>query len=384
MDRDLDGLRHRLLLALGLVGGVALGSSCLDTAPIEECFDVADEEYGDEIEVIVLDVGEYGECPSERARAVKDAARDYGGLCPDSNAKLRYIACGPIEDRADYSGACEYVAVFDEAVGTCGVSIGRPFLVESAPRLATACVRGDWSLAIAVDRPADELLASRLAAHWTTNALAEHASVAAFARFALQLMSIAAPPELLSACQAAMVDETLHAQLAFGLASRFTDAPVGPGALDLEGAFAETSIESILRDVVIEGCLGETRAAAEARAAAVECEQPEIRAVLEQIADDEERHAALAWRFVAWLLGQRPELASAFERALGQALAAEPDPIELEDSRDDDGPAWGLLDRSTRRRIDVQTRASIVAPLGRALLARCARPQVEHALDRVA
>jgi hypothetical protein len=383
MDRNLDGLRHRLFLALGLVAGTTLGSSCLDTAPIDECFDVADEEYDDEVEVFTLDVGQYGECPSERHRSVKEAAQDYADSCMAGGAKLRYVACGPLEDRADYFGTCEYVAVFDKPVDLdqC-VSIGRPFLVHAAPRLASAYARSDWALDRAIERPADERLAARLAAHWTAIALAEHASVAAFARFALQLMSIAAPPELLRACQAAMVDETRHAQLAFGLASRFGDAPVGPGPLELDGALADPSIEAILRDVVLEGCFGETRAAAEARAAASACEQPEVRAVLERIAEDEERHAALAWRFVGWLLAHRPALAPAFERAIGQGLVA-----AFERETEDDlegGRAWGLLDRSARRRIDAQTRASIVAPLARALMARFAKPWTELARDRVA
>ncbi|MFV8755200.1 hypothetical protein ACNOYE_32020 [Nannocystaceae bacterium ST9] len=364
---DLFGMRHRLFLALGLVGGAALGSGCLDTAPIDECFDVAMEDDRDDIDVFQLFVGEDGDCPNERAHSVKAAAQEHADDCAadGKGSKLRYVACGPLAEQAEADGICEYVAVYHDDV-ECWVA-GRPFLVDQSPRLAEACERGDWSLASALERPDDERLARRLAAHWTEIALAEHASIAAFARFALQLMTLGAPPELLRDCQAAMLDETRHAQLAFGLASRFTAAPVGPGALELTGAFADSSIESILRDVVLEGCLGETRAAAEARAAAGECEQPELRAVLEAIADDEELHAALAWRFVAWLLDQRPELAPSFARALGSALELGPIPEQSDAIAD---PSWGLLDHAVRRRIDVQTRAQIVAPLGRALLAR--------------
>jgi hypothetical protein len=352
-----------LLLALGLVGGAGLGSSCLDTAPLDECFEIAEEYVDDEIETITLVVGWNEECPNERARAVKDAARERTQTC-ESGVDLRFVACGPLEDQADNFGYCYYVAVYDQPVGSCGTVIGRPFLVDQAPRTAAACTRADWAEARGVARPDDERLAKRLAEHWTAVALAEHASVAAFARFALQLTSIAAPPELLRACQAAMLDETRHARLAFGLASRFAGVPVGPGALDLDRALIDTQIESLLRDVVLEGCLGETRAAAEARAAAAVCDVPEIRAVLEQIAEDEERHAALAWRFVAWLLGQRPELVPTFERVLALARASAP---VCEESCELDGRSWGLLDAATRRRIDGQTRSAIVAPLGRAL-----------------
>jgi hypothetical protein len=364
MDRHILGLHHRLSLALGLVGGATLGG-CLDTAPLDECIDAAVESLDDEIELVLLKVDPNEECPSERAHAVREAAKEIEG-CEDRVAKLRYIACGPLEDHATPEGYCQYVAVYWEPLDYC-YTLGRPFLVEGAPRQAAACTREDWALASAVTRPDDPQLCGRLAAHWTAVALAEHASIAAFGRFALQLISMAAPPELLRACQDAMLDETRHAQLAFGLASRFASAPVGPSTLDLDRALSDATIESILRDVVLEGCLGETRAAAEARAAAARCEQPEIRAVLEQIAEDEERHAALAWRFVAWLLGQRPELAPTFERALALAIEST---LERDDADGVDDRAWGVLDGATRRRIDVQTRSAIVAPLGRALLAR--------------
>lgn len=366
MDSDIIGLRHRLLLALGLVGGAALGSSCIETAPLEECFAIARDSDNDEIAAFSIQIERNEKCPSERSRTVKAAAKAYQGCYGMSHAKLRYVACGPLEKRADEYGFCEYVAVYDGPMHDCNsdLQLGRPFLIDAAPRLASTCERSDWALPSTVERPEDSRVATRLAAHWTDVALAEHASIAAFARFGLQLLSVGAPPELLRACQAAMLDETRHAQLAFGLASRFAGTPVGPSTIALERALADTAIESILRDVVLEGCLGETRAAAEARAAAAFCEQPEIRAVLEQVAADEERHAALAWRFVAWLLGQRPELRPAFERAIALALSS----TQTLDANEADDRRFGVLDAATRRQIDTQVRSAIVAPLARALL----------------
>ncbi|MCA9546694.1 MAG: ferritin-like domain-containing protein, partial [Myxococcales bacterium] len=54
---------------------------------------------------------------------------------------------------------------------------------------------------------------ARLADHWTRQALAEHASVASFARFALHLMAVGAPPDLLVATHQAGLDEIEHARL---------------------------------------------------------------------------------------------------------------------------------------------------------------------------
>jgi hypothetical protein len=66
--------------------------------------------------------------------------------------------------------------------------------------------------------------------------------------------------------------------------------------------------------------VGETLGALEAREAALHAKHPSLRRVLDRIADDETRHAALAFRFVAWALEQagpalRARLLDAFARA---------------------------------------------------------------------
>ena len=53
-------------------------------------------------------------------------------------------------------------------------------------------------------------------------------------------------------------------------------------------------------DTFAEGCVGETIAALVAHRAASRCTDPEVRRCLEVIADDEARHAALAWSTIAW------------------------------------------------------------------------------------
>ena len=66
----------------------------------------------------------------------------------------------------------------------------------------------------------------------------EHASVAAFARFTLHLMSLGAPAALVERSNAALADETLHAKLAFAIASGYAGRAIGPGPLAIDGAFA--------------------------------------------------------------------------------------------------------------------------------------------------
>jgi hypothetical protein len=186
-----------------------------------------------------------------------------------------------------------------------GCAIGRPFLVEEEARTAPLMSRSDWC----AERTTPNLdginnaLRGELASAWELIARMEHASIAAFARFSLQLLSLGAPPELIERTNRAMVDETKHARAAFALASAYRGKRVGPGALPIEGALGGgNDIASILRLVVREGCVGETVAAVEAGEAEASAVDPVVRAVLGEIASDESEHAELAWRTVRWAL----------------------------------------------------------------------------------
>jgi hypothetical protein len=95
-----------------------------------------------------------------------------------------------------------------------GCSIGRPLLVDG--HLVVASVDRDPAWSGDPDAPSDDALTpsqrSALAEHWTRSMREEHASVAAFARLSLQLMSLGAPPELLRRVHRAAIDEVDHAR----------------------------------------------------------------------------------------------------------------------------------------------------------------------------
>lgn len=199
----------------------------------------------------------------------------------------------------------------------CG--IGRPFLIDGAPRVAPltgpgprAGATGDADGLSAIERRA-------LAAHWERTAQLEHASVAAFARLAGQLMALGAPAELLAACLQAGSDEAHHTRLALELARRHGSLAPGFGPLDVEDAHEGANPAAMLVAAVIEGCVGETLAAAEARLAADRARDPWARSVLECIAQDELRHAAFSFRLVAFLRERvGPSAAHLIEHALGR------------------------------------------------------------------
>jgi hypothetical protein len=194
----------------------------------------------------------------------------------------------------------------------------------------------------------------------------EHASIAAFARFALQLLGRGAPAELVAACHEAMSDETRHARIAFSLAAAYGERDFGPGALALDGALDDLDDASLLRLVVREGCIGETVAALEATEAATWASDPCIREVMAQIAADEGRHALLAWRYVAFEIARQPALAHVVLAEIDQAM------LERDSARDTHGDLLqhGVIGTERRARLRASALAEVIRPCAVALRQR--------------
>jgi hypothetical protein len=178
-------------------------------------------------------------------------------------------------------------------------------LVHGVARLAAVTERGDWhdcATCTTPDAGLDLAFKAQLAGEWTRIALMEHASIAAFARFTLQIMSLGAPAELVERATTAMADETRHAKTCFALASAYAGHAIGPAALAVDQSLDENSLEEVVVTTILEGCIGETLAAVAAREACEHVEDPSVRAVLETISAEESQHAELAWSFVRWAL----------------------------------------------------------------------------------
>jgi hypothetical protein len=142
-------------------------------------------------------------------------------------------------------------------------------------------------------------------------------------------------------------------------------------------ALSNRGFESIVRTAIAEGCVGETMAAAEARAAAVGAADPFVAETLEVIANDEGRHAALAWRFVAWAIGsalpdRREWIAAELERAAELRHAT----VDADEGPAFDLSAHGFLTAVDRTKLHEQVWAEVVAPCVR-VLARRARTRPE-------
>jgi hypothetical protein len=281
-------------------------------------------------------------------------------------------SCRTPDDLCSINGTCEgdYCFPFDGTLWSCGYEFcgaGRPLLVGAQPCTAPPRQRTEWATLVS---QLDELGPdSQLAAHWAELAALEHASVASFARFGMQLLALGAPPRLLRACKCAALDEIEHAQLAYSLASAYGRTPIGPGHLNLRGVAITASWREVVSSLIIEACVGETLASAEAMTAAEQARAPAVRAVLERIAADELRHAQLAWQSLAWLL----ELAGEPDRAWAHALL-ERSIVAAGAARSEslDRPADGVLGGQRREQLHRDASARVLAPLARALDRHCA------------
>ncbi len=144
------------------------------------------------------------------------------------------------------------------------------------------------------------------AAAWVRIAQLEHASAAAFARHAQELLTINAPQELVQGALDAQQDELRHTELALEQVAAFggvgrLGAELSPLEAPRDGLFA------VMLGVATEGCIAETLSAIECAIALEEVDaidRASLHARLAQITDDEARHAAHAWRTLAWGLAQ--------------------------------------------------------------------------------
>ena len=300
----------------------------------------------------------------------------FSGACGPGHYQF---SCTPFFDAecATEDASCydEYECSMQNGQIVCqpNVVCGRPFLVEAEDRKAELACRDDWCapcVSMSQRGPMSEYEASAgereiAAAYFEKIALMEHASIAAFARFSLQLLSLGAPASFIEETNQALFDETKHARLAFALASRFGGRRVGPGALPIHGALGEDCPEAILTTTILEGCVGETMAALEARAALELCVDEEVRAAFEQIAADEERHAALAWKVVSWMIEERPELRSVAEGVFAQAVSRRATSL----GRRAGAPALGVLSGEALARVHADALDNVVIPCARGLFA---------------
>jgi hypothetical protein len=174
-------------------------------------------------------------------------------------------------------------------------------------------------------------------------------------------LAVGAPSDLVAAAIDAGRDEIAHAQSCYAIASELGGRAKGPGPLPVV-APRESTLRRVAVDTFVEGCVGETIAALCAERAAARAGDPEIKRVLEGIADDEGRHAALAWRTLHWAVreGGR-EVADAVREAAAQVLGGEPHTPATPEH--DDWARFGRLTAAEHEQSVRDARREIIAPM---------------------
>jgi len=299
------------------------------------------------------------------SQASEQAGTSAANGCPESFARDQVsFSLDPSGTEAAHTGgdpnSCCY---YWSAGGECWIE-GRPLVDGGQARVAPVREGGAWSKGALP--PAPELpatLRAAIARGWLDDALVEHASVASFARATLELMAVGAPPELLADCQRAGLDEVRHAEGCFALAERYGGRRVAPGPITSPAA-REASLTRLAVDTFFEGCVAETIATLGASRALASCTDPEVSRLLVRVVRDETRHAALAWRTVAWAIREGGAPVKDALRAVAVAPrelpAAAADPVLR---------AHGRLDDATKRGAVLDAWREIIAPTLAELLA---------------
>jgi hypothetical protein len=271
------------------------------------------------------------------------------------------VTCGPVPTEL---GECCYWA---RDGGGCAV--GRPFVVDGEARVADTTTGTRW-----IDPTASVEHDEVLAAAWLHDARTEHAAIASFARFAMQLLAIGAPPRFVAAASRAALDELAHARLFFTLATRHGASAREPAALDVEGALHQSEdLVAIVLATVREGCVAETISALQLAAARDGASDPWLRGRLEEMLAQELDHVELAWSFVAWALARGDHtLHMAVGRAFADALRWIPRAADI-DPPGDAHHRWrraGRLPPHDRLAIARATIEQVVWPAASSLLRR--------------
>lgn len=233
------------------------------------------------------------ECP-----APSDAAIQFGSCTTTFELVTAWLDGPTLTD-----GQCCYQVDVSAPNDPSCAGLGRPFVIEGVARVATVRPAQGWSLPVgAAVSELDPALRARLAQMWARDAAYEHASVASFGKLALELLSFAAPAELVEAAHVAALDEVRHARASFALASQYAGAVLGVDALPMGELALAPSLAALAAAAVREGCCGETEAAVVAAMCAEAAQDPAVREALRAIAEEEARHAALAYAVVRWAI----------------------------------------------------------------------------------
>ena len=215
------------------------------------------------------------------------------------------------EDTASGSESNSYTCCYETLAKTggplcddipSGATEGRPLIFDGVAQAASICPGKTWSkgpLAESIQLTFKQR--QLLAVFWLRTAQMEHASVASFHQFALDLMRFGASPDLLIRTNKAIMDEISHAKAAFAITEGFLNQSLSPGDFDMKIQPAKDLID-FAKKVALEAAINETLAVILATLQREQCTDYAIKKFLTDIIREEAEHAELAWDTLRWLI----------------------------------------------------------------------------------
>ncbi|NMO16758.1 ferritin-like domain-containing protein [Pyxidicoccus fallax] len=210
------------------------------------------------------------------------------------------LADGGVPQQEDCMALCEVKKSYG-TIESCNVRVVPASDAGTGATVSVLDCRGFYETCSDGRKP-EGLQEPRLDAHCSLGALfarmawLEAASVPAFLRLARELKAHGAPEVLVRAARRSAGEEVRHTRAMTALARRH-----GASAPEVELApFPTRSLEDMLVENAKEGCVRETFGAVVAGWQARAAEDARVREEFERIAEDELRHAELAWAVDAW------------------------------------------------------------------------------------
>ena len=326
---------------------------------------------------------------------------EEGETCPDLDtinsdylpeepvcSTIEYVeaTAGPTQDDVPITGmeeidasemdSCCYTASYRQIRDEAECVIGRPLMQNGSATVASVRLaeqeKNPWSQRfLEFQKPIEIQNLSKeqrevAGTFYLTTALYEHASIASFQKFSLDLMRFGAPPHLLDLAQQATRDEIRHAQLAFSIAEEILEKTVQPSQLDYTPILC-SDIKELARTTLQEGAIGETLAVLLAGEQLRVTKDPHIKAFLQTVVEDESKHAELAWETLRWCLEQDSSVREILEEAIRKgpqiSISHYPEAAILE---------MGLPDRETLHQLLQRGFERVILPSIQSLLQQAA------------
>lgn len=206
-----------------------------------------------------------------------------------------------------------------------------------------------------------------LAAAWLRTACDQHASVSAYAKIAVHLVTLGAPRELLEACHRAALDELDLARRSFSLASVYVGRAFGPGPIEAllrperDARDPTALLHRLALETLEDGCLGEALGAELAREGLLHAFDEDVKLTLGAMAHIDAAHAELAWRILYWCC-------TAGDRALRAAVRAKLDelprmimPIRIDGRIAGELYRHGVVAPDRKRQLFIEVRQDLAA-----------------------